>query len=979
MTHSIRRFIGVVILLGAFVPVRAAKILKGNASSTTSTFDFSVGPTWFVSSAGSVASMVVGARQAVAGNTFALSLYSSEAGQFIPLAVSPITLNNVAKQTNPLKGKAIKFICAHNIDQTAYGYFSVINQSASQVERFYLIPSVSLPDVKKPTEVSVSMVQSVVPNDSAGNRAGHIEQLASLSFVGESKTVKNIVIGAVTEAGKDFGEGNSGIAAALYNASVQKDKTINYTLKMLNLSTGTLANRALALNASSAAINIGMGTPVFETITNPVVDMHWDSRLARLYLAIRVTAAAGQSNGARAIVVGRFNGDKLIFDAIVPDAAVLSSNDDVIVGAHNGRSASIFKVRTMRTSTGLDYLIVNGGNNQSGSSGISSVANQIYALPLVHISLNEDEQWRTNKKHGTLADVTVDPALTFSTATPQRFTSRLFTKQATTASQLYTTNSQAALVGGGVLPFLTTGVRTLTKVVADMFVVGDAVYAAVPFTYATYDGAIQQPGLFQSRAIFDHRGCITAWTPWQRVAGTDEYMYAARLDARYGSFWYLTGADSSNADTVKQTQWGRNKNDGLLGGTLTDDKVGLINVLGDELPLSKGGIQGFVQYDLENSGVSGLTTLLATGTNKVVFVKTGDSSQAAGTVKPYGGDFSADKATSIDGTFPVGVGRVFSCSGGVLRGLGPIITAATVKRGQNVSWIVVGGMNGLAILTDMHGNGFAPTTLPYAYTFRKIGNYAFVQKVFGDGRFLYVLTPYSFDRIELNEESFISGNLLKTTLATPQTMWLANSASFSDVMVANKLALLATSQGLYRVGNGSSVMSGVPHWTLVPLGESLGPVYSLLPVESSLGIATAGQVYALSAYCGYDDARLYRLYVQQTSTITDATVRTIGDMYIKDKPSFFVTTGQMRSFYVGDGSVHLITRPVNENRLMALYALPPFLHIPVDLTQDTQFPASRSAYISADISNRGILGRPWRLSASGSWLVYGDFGLRVNE
>lgn len=980
MTCSIRWSIGAFVLLSAFMPIHAATVITGDSSSSTKTFSFAVGPTWFVSgSGGSVTTMLVGAQQAITGNTFALSLYSADADQFVPLGVSTITLDNVEAQANPLKAQAIKFVRAHVVEDTHICYFAVAKKTTQQTERFYAIPHVALEDKNKPTEVTISMVQSVVPHDAGGSEAaGSIEQLASLK-IGDKK-LKNVVLGAVAESGKNFGIGNSGIAAMQYSSATLKGKTI-YSLIPWNLASGSAANQAILFNTSISAIKVGSGTPTLEIDSDPVVDMHWDARLARLYVALRVTAASGANNGARAIVVGRFNEGVLVFDKLVPDAAVVGSNDDVIIGAHNGRSASIFKVRTMHTSTGLDYLIVNGGNNEAGSSGIAGVANQVYALPLVHIASQEDEQWRTNAKHGTLADVTVDPTTSFDRVS-QRFVRRLFTKQAKTASQLYTTDDQAAVVGGGVIPFIPSSAPVRT--IGDMFVAGDAVYVSVPYDYdSNGNDAIQQPGLYQSQAIFDQRGCIIAWTAWQRVAGTDAFIYAARLDARHGNFWYLTGTDSSHTDTVKQTQWGRDNNDGLLGGTTANSSVGLVNVLAEELPSRVGGIQGFAQFDAFNSGVVGLTDLLAVGTNKVVFVKTGDASAATGTIKPYTGNFAAGKAVSTNGTFPTGTGRVFSCSGGDLVSLGPL-TATTIFTwncgcAQQCSWIAVGGVHGLAILSDAQGNGFAPTTLPYGFTFRTVGNYLNVCKIIGDGTFLYVLTPHTLDRIELNRASFVSGNLQKTVLATPQSLGFGAAGSFSDLVIADKLALLATSHGLYRISNGCSVKIGTPRWTAVPLGESLGPVYSLSSAESSFGLAVGGQVYALGAYSGYDEARLYRLYVREGSAISSTSVRTIGDMYLKDEPSFFVSFGQLRSFYFDDGSVRLVTRPVNETRVMALYALPNSLRIPVDTTTDTQFLASHSTLISAEISDYGIFGRPWRLSPSGAWLLYGDFGLRVNE
>jgi len=74
------------------------------------------------------------------------------------------------------------------------------------------------------------------------------------------------ILGAVTQAGLAFGSGNSGIAAARYSSTTRKGVTV-HSLDMWNFNEGKAGNKAKPFNASLAAINIGAGTPTFETDT----------------------------------------------------------------------------------------------------------------------------------------------------------------------------------------------------------------------------------------------------------------------------------------------------------------------------------------------------------------------------------------------------------------------------------------------------------------------------------------------------------------------------------------------------------------------------------------------------------------------------------------------------------------------------------------------------------------------------------------
>jgi hypothetical protein len=972
------RFVCAIIVISIVIDNFCATILKGNSGTSTSTFSFNIGPCDFYGGKSNVYSMITGADAISADNIYSVAAYSLTAQQFIPLGVTTVTLNNVANQSNPLTGQKIKYISVHGGDLDAPIPALVVNSTTPASERFFVISTVTLPKSDQPTNVQVNVTRSDVPNDAAGNPCGFTAGLCS-GYVDTNGSLQNIVIGAVTQNGSDFGTGNSGIALARYTI----DKK-SYALTMLNAQTGTTGNKALQVNTSTSAFKVGADLASIGITTLPVINFYWDFYLQRLFVALRVKAAAGADNGARSIAVGHFDNQKLVLDSLLPDALALASDNDAIVAANNGYATSSYKMCTMHTSTGLSYLIVNGGNNPAGGSGIREIPGKIFALPLVNERAVGSKTWLTSATHGTLAAKDQIPTTTYNDAN-HRFIMRQFKTPATTVDQLTLETDKAALVGAGLLPLIPTTAPTAVMVIKDLFVVNDAVYAAIAASYDNSGGQPQEPGLFHSRAIFDEYGRIAAWTPWQRVNGSDDNIYASGLDAKTGIFWSLTGnADGSVVNTVKQTVWGADAKDGLLGGTSTDAGVGLINILTQQFPMTLGGIQALNDFDnnLNNvdipySGLEENTVLLACGYHTFAFVLTGDDSEADGTIKPYTGNFATNMATNSNDTFPSGTGRVFVITGPRLSSIGPL-TTQTIFSNDTYSWIAVGGVRGLVILSDESGYGYPTNELPTNFTFKKVGNYAYVQKVVGDGYYLYVLTNSSLERITIDPAAFASGNIQRTIVATTLSLGINNYGCFTDVVIADNLALLATSNGLFRVANGHSIRSGVPQWSPVSLGESVGPAYTITTAASKtngyIDLAHNGQAFVLAAYQGYDDSQLYRLYIKDGSTVSNSSVQTIGDCFVENTPSYFVSFGQMRTNYVDDGSMRFIVRPVEYPQALVLSALPPSLRL-----GHNAFQVKYSTAIIQGTGPQGSMSKPIRLSSSGAWLVPGNFGMQVNE
>jgi hypothetical protein len=246
-----------------------------------------------------------------------------------------------------------------------------------------------------------------------------------------------------------------------------------------------------------------------------------------------------------------------------------------------------------------------------------------------------------------------------------------------------------------------------------------------------------------------------------------------------------------------------------------------------------------------------------------------------------------------------------------------------------------------------------------------------------DGQFLYVLTDKTFDRINLATSNMGTGVLDVTILATIETVSGLNTtyASFSDAGVSGRCALLATSGGLFRVGNGRDIRvhnKNILNWTALTIGAPLGPVSRLFFATSTgqeRDFSTQGQVFVLSADVGFDDAQINRFFVNDTGAINNDTIVSLPDYFFKNEHIFFVTFTAYRNFIFTDGSVILNSRSK---------------HIPNEVFLDNLPNRRLSRTKSNHVLDLGItdalrIGRTIRSFASGSWLVPGDFGLRVNE
>ncbi|HLB93947.1 MAG TPA: hypothetical protein VJJ81_01740 [Candidatus Babeliales bacterium] len=915
---------GLVFFLSLLIlPAQAAKQVLPDFSTAP------IGPhaTYFRPSFSGTAALYVGASSASVNNEYALAA-SNNGADFTPLAPAQVTLNNQANATNPINGAKVNLIgLANNLP-------AVVLDGQKKIYFTYRL-------TYAPKDVSV--LSSTDLNDSTGAVTDGVVKLA-----GGNLTGTNYLFAAVKSntGGSTFGATGSGIAT-LKQTNTTNGQQVSTALTILN------NNLATALTGSTAQVYINNAA----TIASNLVDLYWNSNLNCLYIAISASTAAAANSGARAVIVGKVVANQLQFTAIAPDA-VFTDNTG-IVGTNLGASVSsldisIQKLTGMSTSTCLNYLVVAGGNGSATTTG-----NLIYALPIVNSS---------DSNNGTLAKYDSDPTVT---TTGGFFQTRAYTVPATAAGDILTNSSTAAIVGGGALPM------SASSQITDLFTIDDTVFASIGDSYSI----TSTPGLFCSQALFDNLGRIQKWTPWQRAGGTDAPMLGAGPIPNSGDFWYIP-----NNTTVQKTTWGAGTEDGLLGGTTSDASVGLINNIDWQ-------VQGLNNYTpnsaVLDNGLANFSMIIATGYQVVSLIATGQVT--SGFYKPNFGDFATGAQTNYGGTVPALSSncRLVTIANGDLAKLGPITTSviATKTATPNQHWIIVGGSNGIAVLCDGSGVGWTGdltqlSDLPAGLTFKQVGNYQFVQKLISDGTYLYILTNGKLDKILLSSTNFATNNLNPSTLIETGIN-SDNSISFSDLVISSKLALLATSKGLLRTGNGADIRTATStsdvNWTTVTIPQAIGPVYQISPLSPTANLqdfANGGNLYLLSAYRGYLQATVNRFTVNLGSNVDDNTIQPLPDQYLANQLSTFINFYDFKDAFNYLSGAMYVAHSLDNSSPLTLQKMPN------DLKSNSRFFNYKSDIYTESL-NPGIT--PTQInptmisSASGALLTSGNFGLRVDE
>jgi hypothetical protein len=505
------------------------------------------------------------------GDTYAVSKALRPALNATPTLV-PIASNGL------LTGQGIEFLTLATATGSEAANLALVTLNNDPFLQTQLIASTT--DGATVTQSSVLKDASGVINTDGQDTAGIVGIAAQTDFI----------FAAVrpTDDANSFGDANSGIAV------VQITPT-TLTLNQKAAVSGDAGIKAQLFDPTVAEIQI-QADP---TITPNQIVMHWDDILQRLYMGIGVSTGANNGDGAKAVVVGRVSSQGVLsFSSIAPDAAFTAGKTTNMVGAINDADIlelNSIKLGIMHTSTGPDYLIMNGGNIEAD---IDEGNNHIYALPLVNDPTNPAAQGTIAKKDAPLVD--------FKFVTP-----------ATVNADLPESTEAPVMVGGGTLPI------PHTVPITALMVSGDTVYISLGGNQTD----LAATGLFYSQALFDETGKIIRWTPWTKAAFPAHVFTATAsasalsffaVDAANGRVW---GIDDQEKRSIALTQWNQT----------VSNSASLLDTLNSTL---SQGCYSLLDLDQSTRGFAGNTTsryALFGGANKVIFTQVSTATAATPT------------------------------------------------------------------------------------------------------------------------------------------------------------------------------------------------------------------------------------------------------------------------------------------------------------------------------------------------------------
>lgn len=249
-------------------------------------------------------------------------------------------------------------------------------------------------------------------------------------------------------------------------------------------------------------------------------------------------------------------------------------------------------------------------------------------------------------------------------------------------------------------------------------------------------------------------------------------------------------------------------------------------------------------------------------------------------------------------------------------------------------------------------------------TAQPISNYTMVRKLLFDQGILYVLTDSCLDRIDLESNAVVR-------LADVQKLCNQRYSIFYDLIISDKCALLATSAGLVRVGNGKDIRTDGQSsldWTHVNVPEATDLPLFLLPVSVSGNphdwAKGAGQIYIITGSYTKKGAHVHRFAVLDVTCqdICDDTIAPVPDLVFKDRIGDIGSLLTCSDCFLTDGLFYLAPFRQKKSRALVLYN---------GLTK------ARTT-INLDLAVEDTITSITRNSTHGNWLVAGSFGLKTN-
>ena len=618
------------------------------------------------------------------------------------------------------------------------------------------------------------------------------------------------VILAVKDNGQtdnNFGEdADDGLALVRINRATTPTFTYN------DASNGTTTTpKALAVTTTAAGAMFGItGTAT----AGSFFDMVYNDDLKRLYVSAQMTSTGGANDSAFGVAIFKVDPDNNTLTKLnqcANQSIVIDANTRVVACRGVTQYVTLRKLGVMKTSTGFYYLIVNGG----GAASVDT-RNIISAVALV-------------SGNGTDTDGTFAKNDTFATVSH-------FNTQASAAGDLPLESADQVKVGGGVLPIVANDADIY---VADMHVVGDAVYCAISSDTV---GTTNAPGVYYSQAVFNDLGKIARWTDWAKAApfslgssATDGSTKKIAVDATTGDIWGVTPGGT----VVKKTEW-------TTTGTGTTSLVAQLN------NLLSNGCYSF--YDLNQSIVNfgDISTAakryayFGGAAGKVVFVKTSTAANHSFfEVQTETSDFTAATAYLVTQ---------------IANETSPVIALGYSKgqAGATNGYFLAGTKNGLyAWALTANGAGFDPA------------NYGDLNAA------PFNTTTYSWQKI-----TAISGEVKQIKSTKNQIYVLTRDLDRDNTTVVDKVyriavgttvaALIANTVLIASSGTGSGTASDLSTATLF---------YDIFPMpalangnDDKLLLATNDGIYCSAAAIENAATQTLAVFTQVTNPATDELV-----------------------------------------------------------------------------------------------------------
>lgn len=656
----------------------------------------------------------------------------------------------------------------------------------------------------------------------------------------------------------------------------------------------------------------------------------------------------------------------------------LTSNKIVMTGQSN-TPLYVNQLLGGTISSGLSYLFILGGTTIFPMS--KSI---VYGLPLINYTDFSDES-NSNSSVGQLANIHSHAKNLFHNTSPYLFINTIFTDVPKTADDLYSWNDYRAIVGAIPLNFYDKSIsfqNTINAMSNSSFIINAIEsYKDTVFSYVSYNGGDGQGvgGVFYSQALLDEYGAVARWSIWMR-----KDMIGNIIN---GSYIPFLGSHFALCSTRQNTVVANEVN---AGGAFPMPSIILNTEAGGT------GIQKIIDipYTHPAIGYNALSKnhlspsyALYLGYNTVILQQTANNSGMLPIVnntvyyaKNGFGPHSTSGYTMI----------VFQ--GGALHNAG-ILWTGDFAFDDSDAWLVIGGENGLFVLSDEVGNGTGSALLQENFiglekglSWKPLGNFGVVKKIIPSKGCLFVMEDQAIWKISMSSSSIQKGRVIekKKIVSIYDLPHANNYSSFLDVLVSQNVMLIASSCGLFTSGSQIALDQSM-HLEQIILPESLqaAPIM-LFPVTyngchldwaNGLSSDICSNIYVLATSLSHHYSFIYRLVSYGSLGFEgtgEATIKILPNFFINNISSYYYNPDMELLSIASDGASILTHGVTGNSTLFRSYVgiVNPFIkHGLISLKFEYNF---------FDILSHTntFLGYPTYISGLGIWLFVGQTGIQ---